>query len=76
MRDYPKMCIRDSYHNENPFALTQECNGWADRRCIDYYLNFCRVLFERYKDVVKYWIPFNESNCLTDVYKRQTSSRS
>lgn len=20
------------YHNENPFALTQECNGWADRR--------------------------------------------
>ena len=24
------------YHNENPFALTQECNGWADRRCIDY----------------------------------------
>ena len=53
------------YHNENPFALTQECNGWADRRCIDYYLNFCRVLFERYKDVVKYWIPFNEINCLT-----------
>ena len=50
------------YHNENPFALTQECNGWADRRCIDYYLNFCRVLFERYKDVVKYWIPFNQTN--------------
>ena len=53
------------YHNENPFQLTSECNGWADRRCIDYYVNFCRVLFERYKDDVKYWIPFNEINCLT-----------
>lgn len=39
---------------------------WLGRPArIDYYLNFCRVLFERYKDVVKYWIPFNEINCLT-----------
>ena len=53
------------YHNENPFQLTKECNGWKDRRCIDYYMNLCRVLFNRYKDVVKYWIPFNEINCLT-----------
>ena len=53
------------YHNENPFCLTGLCNGWQDRRCIDYYMNFCQVLFERYKDVVKYWIPFNEINCLT-----------
>ena len=53
------------YHNENPFYLTGLCNGWQDRRCIDYYMNFCQVLFERYKDVVKYWIPFNEINCLT-----------
>ncbi len=53
------------YHNENPLSLTFECNGWSDRKCIDYYLNFCEVLFKRYKDVVKYWIPFNEINCLT-----------
>ena len=53
------------YHNENPFYLTGLCNGWQDRRCLDYYMNFCQVLFERYKDVVKYWIPFNEINCLT-----------
>lgn len=53
------------YHNENPFYLTGLCNGWQDRRCIDYYMNFCQVLFERYKDVVTYWIPFNEINCLT-----------
>ena len=53
------------YHNENPFALTHKCNGWASRECIEYYLRFCEVLFHRYKDVVKYWIPFNEINCLT-----------
>lgn len=31
---------------------------------IDEYLKFCRVLFERYKGRVKYWITFNEINCL------------
>lgn len=53
------------YHNENPLRLTHEFNGWADRKCIDYFLRFCEVLFTRYKDTVKYWIPFNEINCLT-----------
>ena len=53
------------YHNENPLQLTHEMNGWADRKCIDYFLRFCEVLFKRYKDTVRYWIPFNEINCLT-----------
>lgn len=53
------------YHNENPFYLTGKCNGWESRDCIDYFLNFCKVIFNRYKDLVKYWIPFNEINCLT-----------
>ena len=39
--------------------------GWVDRRSIDCYLRFAEVLFRRYKDVVKYWIPFNEINDLT-----------
>lgn len=53
------------YHNEMPLALVTEFGGWADRRCIDCYMNFAGVLFERYKDTVKYWIPFNEINDLT-----------
>ncbi len=53
------------YHNENPFYLTGKCNGWESRECIDYYLKFCKVIFRRYKDYVKYWIPFNEINSLT-----------
>lgn len=53
------------YHNEMPLNLVTEINGWADRKCIDYYLRFAETLFRRYKDVVKYWIPFNEINDLT-----------
>ncbi|HIR92324.1 MAG TPA: glycoside hydrolase family 1 protein [Candidatus Egerieimonas intestinavium] len=50
-------------HYEPPFALSKQ-GGWANRQMIEYYLNFCRVLFERYKGKVKYWITFNEINCL------------
>lgn len=53
------------YHNELPLGLVTSIGGWSNRRCIDYYLRLARVLFERYRDVVKYWIPFNEINCLT-----------
>lgn len=50
-------------HYEMPLYLSQEYNGWADRRVIDFYVHYCNVLFERYKNVVKYWITFNEINC-------------
>lgn len=31
---------------------------------IDFYLNYCRVLFEHFKGRVQYWITFNEINML------------
>ena len=31
---------------------------------IDYYLNFAKTVFERYKNKVKYWITFNEINAV------------
>ncbi|KZL91513.1 aryl-phospho-beta-D-glucosidase BglH [Clostridium magnum DSM 2767] len=52
-------------HYEAPFNLTREYNGWADRRVIDFYVRYCDVILNRYKDVVKYWLTFNEINCLT-----------
>ncbi|MDO1604470.1 6-phospho-beta-glucosidase [Lactobacillus sp. YT155] len=51
-------------HFDTPLALLDKCNGWTDRVLIDYYLNFCEVLFKRYKDVVKYWLTFNEINMI------------
>lgn len=49
-------------HYEMPYALVRECNGWAGRQCIEYFMNYCKVIFERYKDKVKYWLTFNEIN--------------
>lgn len=50
-------------HYELPFYLTERYNGWASRELIDFYLNFCKTIFNRYKDQVKYWLMFNEINC-------------
>lgn len=52
-------------HYEMPFYLTQNYNGWASREVVDFYVTYCKVLFNRYKDVVKYWLTFNEINCGT-----------
>jgi 6-phospho-beta-glucosidase len=52
-------------HYETPFELTKKYNGWADRRVVDCYVRYCETIFNRYKDVVKYWLTFNEINILT-----------
>ena len=49
-------------HYEMPYALVERYNGWADRACIDHFLRYCRVIFDRYKDKVTYWLTFNEIN--------------
>ena len=49
-------------HYEMPYALVEKCNGWEGRECIEYYMNYCKAVFERYKDKVKYWLTFNEIN--------------
>ena len=52
-------------HYEMPIYLINHYNGWASREVIDFYLNYCKVLFERYHDKVTYWMTFNEINCGT-----------
>lgn len=47
-------------HYDFPLGLALKCNGFADRKVIDDYLRYCRVLFEHYGKYVKYWITFNE----------------
>ena len=49
-------------HYEMPFHLCKQYNGWANRKCIDFYLNYVKVLFREYKGLVKYWLTFNEIN--------------
>ncbi|ADL50783.1 glycoside hydrolase family 1 protein [Clostridium cellulovorans] len=52
-------------HYETPYGLTEKYNGWASREVIDCYVRYCETIFKRYKDKVKYWLTFNEINCLT-----------
>jgi 6-phospho-beta-glucosidase len=49
-------------HYEMPYALIESFNGWESRKCIDCYMNYCRVIFERYRGKVRYWLTFNEIN--------------
>lgn len=45
--------------------LMKKYDGWTNRKCIDFYIQYCNTLFTEYKDLVKYWLAFNEINCLT-----------
>lgn len=50
-------------HYDMPYYLSKRYNGWVGREVIDLYVRFCKTIFERYKDKVKYWLTFNEINC-------------
>ena len=47
-----------------PLNLATKYGGWINRKLIDFYLKFAKVLFERWKDKVTYWITVNEINVL------------
>jgi len=47
-------------HYEMPLALSTKYNGWVERKVIDDFVRFSNVCFHRYKDLVKYWLTFNE----------------
>ncbi|AGF57566.1 6-phospho-beta-glucosidase [Clostridium saccharoperbutylacetonicum] len=49
-------------HYETPLELAKRYDGWRSRKLIGYFENYVRVIFERYKDKVKYWLTFNEIN--------------
>lgn len=49
-------------HYETPLFLARKYDGWISREMILLYLKYAKVIFERYKDKVKYWLTFNEIN--------------
>ena len=49
-------------HYELPYALVERYNGWEGRELIEYYMNYCKAIFARYQNKVKYWLTFNEIN--------------
>ncbi|MDG2703191.1 family 1 glycosylhydrolase, partial [Vibrio parahaemolyticus] len=47
-------------HYEMPLYLVNQYGGWSHRIVVDFFVKFSRVVFDRYKDKVKYWLTFNE----------------
>jgi 6-phospho-beta-glucosidase len=52
------------FHFDLPLNLVDSYGGWSNRKMIDLYENYAKVLFENYKDDVKYWLTYNEQNML------------
>jgi len=49
-------------HYELPIHLVKEYGGWRSRELVTFFERYVTVLFNRYKDKVKYWMTFNEIN--------------
>ncbi len=45
-----------------PYHLVTEYGGWRNRKLIDFFVRFAKVVFDRYQHKVKYWMTFNEIN--------------
>lgn len=49
-------------HYAIPVHLVEAYGGWKNRKLVDLYVRYARTLFERFGDIVDYWLPFNEFN--------------
>ena len=51
------------YHFDLPLELHKK-GGWGNRKTIDAFERYARVLFENFGDRVKYWLTINEQNVM------------
>ncbi|WP_106461168.1 glycoside hydrolase family 1 protein [Anaerococcus sp. Marseille-P3915] len=49
-------------HYDNPAYIDNNLGGWANREIIDLYTKYSKTVMEEYRDLVKYWLTFNEIN--------------
>lgn len=49
-------------HSDIPLAIGKKYGGWNNPKVIDLYCKYTDTIMNRYKDSVKYWLPFNEIN--------------
>ncbi|MBP1046288.1 glycoside hydrolase family 1 protein [Enterococcus sp. BWM-S5] len=51
-------------HYETPVEITLNYGGWNNRKVIDLFVKYGKVVLDRYKDKVKYWIVINQINLI------------
>ena len=49
-------------HYDIPVSLVLKYGGWKNRKTIDLYVRYAKILFEELGELVDYWLPFNEFN--------------
>lgn len=49
-------------HYDDPLNIEEHLGGWENPDTIGLYEKYCHVIFEEYRDLVKYWLTFNEIN--------------
>ena len=49
-------------HYAMPIYLVEQYGGWKERECIEHFMRFATFVFERWGNLVEYWLPFNEIN--------------
>lgn len=54
-------------HFEIPYNLVKKYGGFRSRKVIEYFVRYSKVVMERYKDKVRYWMTFNEINNQTSI---------
>jgi len=54
-------------HYENPLSLANRYNGWDNRILVDLFVKYAKTCFERFKGKVKYYLTFNEINCVEEA---------
>ena len=63
-RKYDIEPIVTIFHFDLPLALEKKYGNWNNRRMMDAYVAYCRVLFSEFKEDVTYWLTYNEQNML------------
>lgn len=51
-------------HYETPLGM-KKFGSWTNRKAIDCFVRYAETVFTRYKGKVRYWLTFNEINCLS-----------
>ena len=54
-------------HFDIPMYLVEKYGGWYNRKVVDFYVRYAKVLMERFGEYVTYWIPFNEMNMILHI---------
>lgn len=49
-------------HYDTPLYIEEDLGNWKNPEVIGLFEKFCHTIFEEYKDLVKYWLTFNEIN--------------